>query len=383
MRVFLLRADAAEAAHAPEYVYLASWVELQARRAFEEVVLFDDREADPCAAMGPGDAALLLGSERLLVTARSLTALRKALEEGADAAVPRRLAEVPGLAETPVYTLRGFERLERRVLAGPAPPPSPSSGPLALVTRRELDRRLAGRRWPEVVGRLGGSGVQAGGPGPTGVGLFHEFVDYYGEARTDVLPHLPPGIRDVLEVGCGRGVTGELLRRELGARVTGVELNPVVAQEAAGRLDRVVAGDVEDPAIAEAVSAGGPYDLVLALELFEHLAFPERFLAAARRWLRPGGTVVLSTPNVGHYSVVEDLLAGRWDYLPIGLLCYTHLRFFTRRTLEDWLGRLGFERFRLIPQQTEEPPWTGSAGDLLELDRESLRTKAFWVVIEV
>ena len=49
----------------------------------------------------------------------------------------------------------------------------------------------------------------------------------------------------------------------------------------------------------------------------------------------PGGRLVLSVPNVGHWAVVEDLLAGRWDYLPIGLLCYTHYRFFTRRTLAD------------------------------------------------
>ena len=43
--------------------------------------------------------------------------------------------------------------------------------------------------------------------------------------------------------------------------------------------------------------------------------------------LPPGGVVVLSVPNVGHWSVVADLLAGRWDYLPAGLVCVTHLRF--------------------------------------------------------
>ena len=67
-----------------------------------------------------------------------------------------------------------------------------------------------------------------------------------------------------------------------------------------------------------------------------------------RRLLRPGGRIVLSIPNVGHYSVVEDLLAGRWDYLPIGLLCYTHFRFFTRATLASWLERLGFSRYQIV-----------------------------------
>ena len=213
-------------------------------------------------------------------------------------------------------------------------------------------------------------------------GLYHEFIDYYGEVRSDVLPHVPAGSRSVLEVGCGRGVTGELLRRELGVRVTGVELNPVIAAEAARRLDRVVSGDVEDPAVGRELAAAGPFDLVLALELFEHLAEPERFLRLAFGLLRPGGAVLLSTPNVGHYAVVEDLLAGRWDYLPIGILCYTHLRFFTRRTLEDWLGRLRCRRFRITAQRTEESPRIEALAGAGEVDRESLSTKGFWVLIE-
>jgi hypothetical protein len=80
--------------------------------------------------------------------------------------------------------------------------------------------------------------------------------------------------------------------------------------------------------------------------------------------------------------VVEDLLAGRWDYLPIGLLCYTHYRFFTRRTLEDWLRRSGLERFTLHPQRTELPARFAQLPAPFEVDRESLGTKGFYVVVE-
>jgi len=402
MPTFLLRAGSAEAEHAPEYRYLRSWVELQARRAFGDLRipedLPEDSDADPRSLLGPGDRALVLASERVLVTARTLERLAATLESArTEIAAPRSTVEVLGeLADPPpLYTLRGFERLEQRELAGSGPGrPRPSDAavqtwptealpPVTLVTRRGLDGVLAARE--AVVAR-----ADAGGPSPRSevllarTGLYHEFVDYYGEVRSDVLPHVPEGARRVLEVGCGRGLTGELLRRERDAHVTGVELNPVVAREATSRLDRVIAGDVEDPGPAAEIAAGGPYDLVLALELFEHLAYPEGFLRRAAGWLAPGGTILLSTPNVGHHSVVEDLLAGRWDYLPIGLLCYTHLRFFTRRTLEDWLARLGFEDFGLIPQLTEGSRRLESLcsqEDGLELDRESLRTKGFYVLI--
>jgi SAM-dependent methyltransferase len=179
----------------------------------------------------------------------------------------------------------------------------------------------------------------------------------------------------VLEVGCGAGGTGRLLQELLGCRVTGVELNPVAAAEAARHLHHVFTGDVAELPLA------GRYDLVIALELFEHLPGGEEVLLRLVGLVRSGGRVVLSVPNVGHHSVVADLLAGRWDYLPIGLLCYTHYRFFTRRTLEDWLRRLGLHRFTLVPQPTELPDEVAAVRGL-DLDRESLATKGFFVVIE-
>jgi 2-polyprenyl-3-methyl-5-hydroxy-6-metoxy-1,4-benzoquinol methylase len=192
--------------------------------------------------------------------------------------------------------------------------------------------------------------------------------------RSDIRPFVPTPCREVLEVGCGRGATGHWLQQETGCRVTGVELNPVVAKAASAVLHRVVAGDVLS------VEIGGSYDWILALELFEHLVEPLEFLERAERLLEPGGRILLSVPNVGHYSIVEDLLAGRWDYLPIGLLCSTHYRFFTRRTLVDWLVGAGFEHFEIVPQRTEVPERMLRLP--LPVDAESLGTKGFYVQIE-
>ena len=130
----------------------------------------------------------------------------------------------------------------------------------------------------------------------------------------------------------------------------------------------------------ETLDLEGRYDAVIALELVEHLVDSESFLARVRGLLAPGGRAIFSIPNVGHWSIIEDLLAARWDYLPIGLLCYTHYRFFTRRSLGDWLRRSGIERFELIPQRTELPErFAGLAG--FETDPESLSTKGFYVIV--
>ena len=343
----------ADSAQAPEFQYLLSHSLLEAREVFDPVVLATSGEEES----GRFDAVLLLSSGNVLLCRQSLAAMRDLLQTGLQEVRPYRLAEA-GLS-APVYTLRGYEREERLFLAKEPTgvPINRSREPVALLT---FDRFQ----------HLNDQDVGLGH-----AGLFHEFIDYYGEVRSDILPFVPADAREVLEVGCGRGVTGRLLQERLGCRVTGVELNPVVAREAARHLHRVIQGDVQDLEIE------GGYDVVVALEVVEHLVEAEAFLARIKRLLAPGGRAILSIPNVGHYSIVEDLIAGRWDYLPIGLLCYTHYRFFTRRTLADWLRRAGVEKFELVPQKTELPDRLRELPERFEADLESLATKGFYVLI--
>jgi 2-polyprenyl-3-methyl-5-hydroxy-6-metoxy-1,4-benzoquinol methylase len=354
--LLVLKALDDDSAHAPEFQYLLSHCLLEAREVFDhvELVLAGQR---PVAPDGTFDAVLLLSSGNVLLCRRSLAAMWDLLQTGVREVRPYRLADAG--AETPVYTLRGYEKAEKAFLErGPAGTPlNPARQPVALLAFEDPEHRS-----------------EATGIGHAG--LFHEFIDYYGEVRSDILPFVPAGAREVLEVGCGRGVTGRLLQETLGCRVTGVELNPVVAREAARHLHKVIQGDVQDLEIE------GGYDVVLALEVVEHLVEAEAFLARIKGLLAPGGRGILSIPNVGHYSIVEDLIAGRWDYLPIGLLCYTHYRFFTRKTLADWLRRSGIEKFELVPQKTELPGWAGELPGRFETDPESLATKGFYVLIE-
>ena len=366
-RIHLTRLLDEELAASPEFRYLDAWGRGEAEVAFGSV---SDGPAD-------GGAPWLVLAGRSLVGRRSLAAMADTLEDGAAAAVPRRLGSTPLPAERAVYTLRGIERAEAVWIERQRPPrpPDEPTWPAVLLGPAASDWVRDGGAPPERL-LAEPEALLAAFPGRVReVGLAHEFSDYYGEVREDVLPFLPSGVRDVLEIGCARGATGGFLKARLGCRVTGVELNPEVAARAAAVLDRVVTGDVVE------VDLEGPFDAVLALELFEHLTDQHRFLARIRALLRPGGRLVMSVPNVGHWSIVEDLLAGRWDYLPIGLLCHTHYRFFTRRTLEDWLRAAGFASVELVAQTTEPPDWLDRVAGF-EVDAESLRTSGFWVIAE-
>lgn len=369
-KLSLVKLETAADASSPEAQYLLSWVVAQARQVWAEVDVRRQSPEAPRVAPEDGSDLLLLGTGNVLVARRSLAAMAACRAAGASAVVPVPLQSVMRTGDEPPYTLRGFERLEARSLGEPTPVNGPAHLlPISLLAAGAVHLDSA---QPSVAVPI----VPADQVSRTGV--YHHFVDYYGEVREDVLPFIPPDAHDVLEVGCGNGATGRLLQERLGCRVTGVELNPAAAAAAAEHLHRVLCGDVAQ------VELGGGYDAIVACELFEHLPDGETVLLRLHRHLRPGGRIVLSVPNVGHHSVVADLLAGRWDYLPIGLLCYTHYRFFTRRTLEDWMRRLGFTKVELVPQRTELPASLAAiaAHGGLEVDAESLSTKGFYVLIE-
>lgn len=380
--LLLLRPRCEGADRSPELRYLASTCRAAAREVFGIVgeIRWSPGGELPALGGGPppgGPPLLVFGNERIHLGAASLEKMKAAIDGGAGVAVADRMESFALEQEEPVQTLRGFERLERRILDGEIEALERSSShlPAALFAPSFLAAQedLTASALLTEPGVLAERGLE---DEVVRAGVCYQFIDYYGEVREDILPFLPEGIADVLDVGCGRGLTGRLLQERLGCRVTGIELNPEVAAVAAGHLHRVIVGDVEDLELDER------FDAVVATELFEHLSYPEAFLARMKSLLRPGGRIVLSVPNVGHYSIVEDLLAGCWDYVPMGLLCYTHFRFFTRATLVSWIERSGFERYEVVAQTSELPERFAKLGGNLEADLESLATTGFYVVLE-
>ncbi|MBM4359610.1 MAG: glycosyltransferase [Deltaproteobacteria bacterium] len=167
-------------------------------------------------------------------------------------------------------------------------------------------------------------------------------ASYYGHERPEVAALVPASARYVVDVGCAAGHLGAALKRARpGLEVRGVE--PTAAAEDARRvLDDVLRGGAEDAPPADWPSP----DCVVFADVLEHLVDPWATLRAWHDRLEPGGTLVLSIPNVGHRSVVRGLLGGRFRYVPAGILDRTHLRFFTRASTVDLIEQAGFRVVR-------------------------------------
>jgi SAM-dependent methyltransferase len=139
------------------------------------------------------------------------------------------------------------------------------------------------------------------------------------------------GLR-VLDAGCGFATTSGRIQ-QLGNEVTGIEESEVACEVAAKRLSRVVHADLLHADLGEE-----QFDVIMFADVLEHIPWPVGVLRSYLRWLAPGGSVIVSLPNVGLWSVRFAHLFGRWQYEETGVLDRTHLRFFTRRNAR-WLLR--------------------------------------------
>lgn len=155
---------------------------------------------------------------------------------------------------------------------------------------------------------------------------------YFARARTEILPLLPSRSERVLEIGCGSGATLAWLKKMgLAEHTTGIELAEHMANLAVNNVDCLITGDAE--AMLEHESSASVYDLVLCLDVLEHMIDPWQMMNKIARVLKPGGMVVSSIPNIRHFSVLMPLVfKGQWNYLDEGILDRTHLRFFTRES---------------------------------------------------
>lgn len=154
---------------------------------------------------------------------------------------------------------------------------------------------------------------------------------YFTNARADFVRLLPrdPSAR-ILEVGCGNGATGALaLARGRAGHYVGIELMESYANQARAVLSDVKVGDVEQ---MDFDWHPAEFDALILSEVLEHLVEPGAVLRRLSRFVRPGGMVLASSPNIAHWRVLRELAKGRFDLADQGVFDRTHLRWFTPAT---------------------------------------------------
>jgi 2-polyprenyl-3-methyl-5-hydroxy-6-metoxy-1,4-benzoquinol methylase len=173
---------------------------------------------------------------------------------------------------------------------------------------------------------------------------------YFGDAKPALLELFDPRGMRILDLGCGGGHNGELLKHAGARWVGGAERDAGACAEARRRLDAVAQCDLTE--FDPETFGPEPFDAILASDVLEHLLEPEAVLGRALAHLRPGGLVVVSIPNVAHVYVFANLLLKRWPRKTSGIFDHTHVRFFAKRDMVALLEGGGLRVLRVEPYYT-------------------------------
>ncbi len=175
--------------------------------------------------------------------------------------------------------------------------------------------------------------------------------NYYHSVNQDLLRLIPPDAKTVLEIGCGEGALYEAYKR----------INPSVLWFGMDK-NREALDDAPDGMQTWCTdldySFGGrdfmseslerDIDCVIFGDVLEHLIEPESCLRVCTENVKPGAQVLACIPNVQHWTVIRDLLNGKWDYADSGLLDRTHLRFFTLKSIRKMFYTAGLQVFEIV-----------------------------------
>jgi len=162
----------------------------------------------------------------------------------------------------------------------------------------------------------------------------------YLRALYETLEELPLGENcRVLDVACGNGSFGEWFKSRLNADMYGIDISPVAADLCRQKgYTEVGVVDLDRESIP---FQDDFFDLVILSAVVEHIMSPEQVLEQAYHRLKPGGRVVVLTPNISWIVNRLLFLLGRWDHVLMGGT-KGHISYMNQRQLSRALTGAGF-----------------------------------------
>jgi 2-polyprenyl-3-methyl-5-hydroxy-6-metoxy-1,4-benzoquinol methylase len=178
----------------------------------------------------------------------------------------------------------------------------------------------------------------------------------------------------VIDFGCATGYFSQLLTKK-GCRVTGIEINPEAAKVAELYCEQVIVADLDFVSLTELLPIH-EFDVAVFGDVLEHLRNPWKVLEKTQQLLKSEGYVVASIPNIAHGAIRLALWQGKFEYTELGILDSTHLRFFTRKTVEELFESSGY--FIDILECTKLPVFSNSSSYFIpNIDKIDFDPKIF------
>lgn len=169
----------------------------------------------------------------------------------------------------------------------------------------------------------------------------HKEGRYYFNERPEMLAFFPKNAKKVLDVGCGQGTFAVQLKKKHQTETWGIEYMQQHGREAAKVLDKVFIGPCE---LFLDELPEKYFDAIYFNDVLEHLVDPYMVLEKMKSKLTDNGIIISSIPNIRYHGSLKMYLFDKdWKYTDNGVMDHTHMRFFTKKSIERMYLNLGYK----------------------------------------
>ncbi len=144
--------------------------------------------------------------------------------------------------------------------------------------------------------------------------------------------------KKILDIGCANGLFGKYLKKKNNV-VYGVEISDKMAIQAKKNLNKVFVLNIEKNPLP---FKNNEFDVILCMDILEHLFDPREVLKKLKNYLKPTGLLIVTVPNAVHWSMRLHILSGKFNYEEKGLRDSGHIRFFTSTTALSLFKNSGY-----------------------------------------
>ena len=174
----------------------------------------------------------------------------------------------------------------------------------------------------------------------------------YAAANLGVLARVPLTAKYLLDVGCGTGALGKLIKDRQDCVIVGVTHDEEEREAAANVIDTAILADLENFDFNDL----GPFDCVICSHVLEHVSNPVALLKRIGGKLKKDGIVIVALPNALLWKQRLQFLLGKFRYARGGLMDETHLRFFDWQTSSQLLKDAGYSILERTAEGTFPQP---------------------------